>query len=300
MENEKFFLEKLGAEKVRLNEPMKNHTWIRVGGPADYFFEATKSQELILAVQTALEAKIPYRVIGLGANVLFSDLGFRGLVILNRTGEIKFLPHDFVEVDSGVNIINLTRKASDRGLGGLERLTKVPATVGGAIFMNAGDTGKGEFFGDLVVSIQIIDQEGRIKKIFNEDANFSYRTSRFQYNNEVIVSAKLKLQKMTKAEIDEKVKDILIRKAHHPAGPSVGSTFRNPKGAHAGALIDQCGLKGTLIGGAKISEQHANFIINTGNAKAADVKGLIDLMKTKVKEKFNIELEEEVRYLGEW
>lgn len=291
---------KLGFNRVKLNEPMSSHTWIKVGGPADLYFEAESGDDLIEAVASAVEFGIPYVTVGLGANVLVSDKGFRGLVIVNKTSEIKFLPHDFVEVDSGVNIINLTREAANRGLGGLERLTKVPCTVGGAIYMNAGDTGKSEFLGDLVVSIKVIDKEGKRKKLFSEDANFTYRTSRFQESGEVILSAKLQLTKMSKTEIDEKVKDILIRKAHHPAGPSVGSTFRNPEGASAGALIDQCGLKGTVIGGAKISEQHANFIINIGNARAADVKELINLMKSSVKEKFAVDLVEEVRYLGEW
>lgn len=300
MKNTDELVKKLGFSRVKIDEPMSLHTWIKVGGPADYYFEAETEVELETAVKTAIEAQIDYKVIGLGANILVSDKGFRGLLIVNKTHEIKFLPHDFVEVSSGVNIIDLSREAAKRGLGGLERLTKVPATVGGATFMNAGDTGKQEFFGDLVVSIKLITPTGEVKKVFKEDANFTYRTSRFQESNEVIISVKLQLLKMSKDEIDEKVKDILLRKTHQPAGPSVGSTFRNPEGAHAGALIDQCGLKGTVRGGAKISEQHANFIINTGNAKASDVKALIDLMKSSVKEKFNIDLVEEVRYLGDW
>ena len=300
METTEKLVRKLGFNRVKLNEPMSSHTWIKVGGPADLYFEAENEDDLTEAVGCAVEFGIPYTVIGLGANVLVSDKGIRGLVIVNKSNKIKFLPHNFVEVASGCNIITLTREAANRGLGGLERLTKVPATVGGAIYMNAGDTGKSEFFGDLIVSIKVINKEGEPKKLFSEDANFTYRTSRFQSSGEVILSAKLKLLKMSKSEIDEKVKDILVRKTHHPAGPSVGSTFRNPPGASAGALIDQCNLKGTLIGGAKISEQHANFIINTGNARAADVKELINLMKVSVKEKFAIDLVEEVRYLGEW
>ena len=243
MDNSEKLIRKLGFNRVKLNEPLKDHTWIRVGGPADFYYEATTEAELTEAVKSAIELKIPHVVVGLGANVLFSDKGFRGLVVVNKNSTIKFLPHDFVEVGSGTNIVELTREAAKRGLGGLERLTKVPATVGGAIFMNAGDTGKGEFFGDLVVSIKVITPEGDVKKLYKEDANFTYRTSRFQESRETVLSAKLQLLKMTKEHIDEKVKDILLRKTHHPAGPSVGSTFRNPPGASAGALIDQCGLK---------------------------------------------------------
>jgi len=300
MDSSSNLVKNLGFSRVKLDEPMKFHTWIKVGGPADYYFEAENEKDIIQAVKAALEASIPYTIIGLGANVLVSDKGIRGLVIVNKGKEIKFLPHNFVEVDSGITILELAREVGKRGLGGLERMTKVPATVGGAIFMNAGDTGKSEFFEDLVVSIKVIDKRGELKKLFREDATFSYRTSRFQTSGEIILSAKLELIKMTKEEIDEKVRDILVRKTRHPAGPSVGSTFRNPEGEHAGSLIDRAGLKGRMIGGAKISEQHANFIINTGNAKAADVKNLIELAKKEVKEKFNINLVEEVRYLGEW
>lgn len=290
----------LGTERVKLNEPMSAHTYMKVGGPAQYYYEALTVEELRASVQTALELQIPYTVLGQGANVLVSDLGIRGLVIINKTKEIKFLPHDFVEVDSGVNLVELAREVGKRGLGGLERMTRVPGSVGGAIFMNAGDTGKKEFFGDLVLSITVLDRDGQVKKIHPDEAKFTYRTSRFQESGEVILSSKLKLPKMTQAEIDNKVKDILLRKQKHPAGPSVGSTFRNPEGYHAGDLIEKSGLKGTMIGKAKISEQHANFIINTGQAKASDIKQLIDLMKKTVKEKFGVDLVEEVRYLGDW
>lgn len=297
--SEKLF-EILGVERVLVNEPLKMHTYMKVGGPAEFYFEAQTEEDLVKAVKAAIDNSIPYIVLGQGANVLVSDKGIAGLVIVNKTKGIKFLPHDFVEVDSGLTMVGLSREVGKRGLGGLERMTKVPATVGGAIFMNAGDTGKKEFFGDLVVSITILDKNGEIKKIHPKEANFTYRTSRFQDSGEVILSAKLQLFKMTQEQIDEKVKDIMLRKTHHPAGPSVGSTFRNPEGAHAGELIDKAGLKGTMIGGAKISDQHGNFIINTGTATASDIKELIELMKKTVKEKFGVDLVEEVRYLGDW
>src|SRR3989344_5275934 len=175
METTEKLVRKLGFNRVKLNEPMSSHTWIKVGGPADLYFEAENEDDLTEAVGCAVEFGIPYTEIGLGANVLVSDKGIRGLVIVNKSNKIKFLPHNFVEVASGCNIITLTREAANRGLGGLERLTKVPATVGGAIYMNAGDTGKSEFFGDLIVSIKVINKEGEPKKLFSEDANFTYR-----------------------------------------------------------------------------------------------------------------------------
>lgn len=300
MDPEEQLIKKLGFNRIKVNEPMNLHTYMKVGGPADVYFEAKTETELVEAVKAAQEFGVPYFVLGQGANVLVSDKGIRGLVILNQTSSIKFLPHGFVEVDSGVNIVELMREAQKRGLSGLERMIRVPATVGGAIFMNAGDTGRGEFFGHLVVQIKILDKDGQIKKIYPEDAGFDYRTSRFQSSGEAILSAKIALKPANKEEIEARVKDILERKVNHPAGATVGSTFRNPPGHHAGELVEKAGLKGTQIGGAKISEKHGNFIINTGQATASDVKGLIDLMKKTVEEKFNIELEEEVRYLGEW
>ena len=132
------------------------------------------------------------------------------------------------------------------------------------------------------------------------DCDFSYRSSRFQKTGEVILRAKIELKKATKEELETAAKDILLRKSHHPAGATIGSTFKNPNSDYAGRLIEQCGLKGKRIGGAKISEKHANFIVNENDATAEDVKALIDLMKRAVREKFTINLEEEVRYLGEW
>ncbi len=300
MQAEEKLISRLGFNRVKVNEPMSLHTYMKVGGPADIFFEAKSVDDLVEAVRAALEAGVDYTVIGQGANVLVSDKGVRGLVILNRADKIKFLPHGFVEVDSGVALVELTRQASQRGLSGLERMIRVPASVGGAIFMNAGDTGRKEFFGELVVQITVLTREGHIKKLYPEQAGFDYRTSVFQTSGETILSAKLSLKAMSKSEIEEKVKNILERKMNHPAGATVGSTFRNPPDHHAGELIEKAGLKGTQVGGAKISEKHANFILNTGEAKATDVKALIDLMKKTVEEKFGIELQEEVRYLGEW
>lgn len=292
--------QKLGPDRVKAGEPLAPHVYLKVGGPADFYFEAQNSQDLADAVKAAIEAKTPLVIIGNGSNVLVSEKGFRGLVIKNSSKNIKFLPHGFVEVDSGVDNADLITAAKNRGLLGTERLLKVPGTVGGAVYMNAGDTGKGRFFGDLVVSVEVIDKNGNANKLRGEECDFGYRTSRFQTSGEIILKTKIQLKQASKEEIEAKAKDILVRKMHQPPGPSLGSTFKNPPGNFAGKLIEECGLKGTKVGGAKISEKHANFIINTGNAKAADVKALIDLMKQKVKEKFGIDLEEEIRYLGDW
>ena len=231
---------------------------------------------------------------------MISDKGVRGLVIKNNAKEVKFLPHGFVEVDSGVENAALITAAKNRGLTGVERLIKVPGTVGGAVFMNAGDTVRQEFFGDLVVLVEIIDGQGNVKKLRKEDCWFGYRVSRFQTSGEIILKVKLQLKQATKEEIESKAKDILVRKVQQPPGPTLGSTFKNPPDNFAGKLIEEAGLKGKQVGGAKISEKHANFIINTGCATASDVKALIELMKSEVKKKFGINLEGEIRYLGEW
>ncbi len=293
-------IKKLGFNRVKIGEPMSLHTQMKVGGAADYYYEAESEKGMTEAVKAAIESETPYTVVGNGANVLVSDKGIRGLVIGNRANKIKFLPHGFVEAEAGVDNNILIRQTANRGLTGMERLMKVPGTVGGAIYMNAGDTGKKMFFGDLVESIKVIDREGKIKTLHKDEANFGYRSSRFQTSGEVILSAKIHLEQAPQQEIEAKVKDILVRKINHPAGATVGSTFKNPENYHSGELIEKAGLKGTKIGGAKISEKHGNFIINEGDAKASDVKTLIDLMKKTVKEKFNVDLEEEVRYLGEW
>lgn len=298
--NLEVIVKKLGFNRVKIDEPMKMHTQMKVGGPADLYYEAKSTEEIVGAVKTATEEKIPYLILGNGANVLVSDKGIRGLVIGNKADNLKFLNHGFVEAESGVDNTTLIKAAKDRKLIGTERLLKVPGTVGGAVYMNAGDTGKKNFFGDLVVSVAVIDKEGNVKKLSQEECKFGYRSSRFQESGEIILKAKIQLKEASREKIEDAAKDILVRKMHHPAGATVGSTFKNPDDGYAGKLIEECGLKGKKIGRAKISEKHANFIINEGDATASDVKSLIDLMKGSVKEKFNVDLEEEVRYLGEW
>src|SRR3989344_1508843 len=173
---EEELVKKFGLERLKVDEPMSDHTNMKVGGPADFYIEADTEADLLEVVKVAREMKLPYTVLGLGANVLVSDRGVRGLVIVNKAGKIKFLPHGFVEIWSGMDNTTLIREAANRGLSGMERLMKVPGTVGGAVYMNAGDTGKKEFFGDLVESIKIVDKDGKIKTLMKGDANFSYRS----------------------------------------------------------------------------------------------------------------------------
>lgn len=292
--------EKLGSDRLKQNEQLSAHVYMKVGGLADLYYEAKNSKELEEVIKLSIREEIPFTLLGNGSNVLVSDKGVRGLVVKNNAEEIKLLPFGFVEVDSGVELSKLISLARNNGLTGLERLIRVPGTVGGAIFMNAGDTFKKKFIGDLVVWVEVVDKEGNVKKLELAECEFGYRSSRFQKSGETILRVKLQLKQETKEKIEIAARDILVRKMKQPTGPSMGSTFKNPQGSSAGELIEKAGLKGKQIGGAKISEVHGNFIINTGNATAKDVKDLIDLIKKTVKDKFNIELEEEIRYVGEW
>ncbi|MCL5411630.1 MAG: UDP-N-acetylmuramate dehydrogenase [Patescibacteria group bacterium] len=296
----KQLIQELGFNRVKLDEPMKDHTNWKVGGSADLYLETKTSQELIEAVQVAERLKIPYVILGLGANVLVGDKGIRGLVVVNKAQEVKFLSFGFIEIDSGMSNAVLIKLTTDQRLSGLERLIRVPGSLGGAIFMNAGDTAKQAFIGELVRSVKVVDKNGVVRTLSPEDCDFGYRHSRFQTSGEIIVSAKLQLKETIKSDIEEKVRDILERKRNQPMGATAGSTFKNPPNNFAGKLIEEAGLKGKQIGEAKISEQHANFIVNTGNATASDIKALIDLVKERVKENSGVDLQEEIRYLGDF
>lgn len=293
----------LGFNRVKLDEPLSNHTYIKVGGPADFLYSPINKKELTHVVKLCRELEIPFTILGLGANVLVSDKGVRGLTIINQAANFKFLANGFLEAESGVNVSILIKETTDRGFTGLERMIRVPSSVGGAVYMNAGHTAKKEFFGELVVSVEVLNKNNEIKKVPHQDAEFSYRSSRFHRTGEIILSALLHLQKARQEEIEEKMREIITHKSQiqaQPSGPSVGSTFRNPPNDYAGRLLDQAGLKGRTVGNAKVSEKHANFIINTGDATATDIKNLIELMRSEVKSKFGTDLEEEVRYIGEW
>jgi len=173
-------IQELGAGRIKMNEPLSAHVYMKVGGPADFYYEAQNAKELEMVVHLAIKEKIPCTLIGNGANVLVSDKGVRGLVVQNQSKNIKFLPYNFVEVDSGVDNADLILAAKNRSLTGMERLLKVPGTIGGAIYMNAGDTGRKDFFGDLVTWVEVINTKGDTKKLRKEDCDFSYRSSRFQ------------------------------------------------------------------------------------------------------------------------
>ncbi|MDP3888765.1 MAG: UDP-N-acetylmuramate dehydrogenase [bacterium] len=287
----------LGQDKVKIDEPMKNHTTFKVGGPADLFCEAETEEEIAKAVRLCQKLEVPYFILGGGSNILVSDKGIRGIVIkiINNKMEIK---DDKVNVGAGQSLPTLVLKTIDKNLEGLEFAAGIPGTVGGAVVGNAGAWQKD--VGDKVARVRVLNPEGEIKWLSREECGFSYRDSRFKTSGEIILEAEFTLATRENGEVKEEIKSNIEKRSGQPQEPSAGCVFVNPKPDSAGRLIDECGLKGTKIGDAEISPDHANFIINIGSAKASDVLALMDLMEQKVFEKFGIKLKREIKVVGEF
>jgi len=247
----------------------------------------------------AKQKNIPVTIIGNGSNLLVKDNGIRGIVVkLNLNNIIKENETTFI-VEAGVLISKFARVAYEEECTGLEFACGIPACIGGAVFMNAG--AYGEEIGHKIIETTYIDEDLNIKTIKKEEHEFSYRKSIFQKNNWIIISTKIKLQKGNKDEIKKKMDEFsLNRKTKQPLNmPSAGSVFKRGNGFATAELIDKSGLKGYSIGDAEVSNLHAGFIVNKGKATAKDVLELIKYIKKKVKEKFNIDIEEEIKIIGE-
>jgi len=287
-------IKKLGL-KVKTNEPLAKYTTFKIGGPADFFVEVEKEEELVKLLRLLKVLKLPYFVLGGGSNLLVADEGFRGIVIKIANYELRITNCKII-AGAGVSLGKLVELAAENSLAGLEFAVGIPGTVGGAVRGNAGAWQQA--IGDKVKRVKVVTPEGEIKWIDSSDCQFAYRQSRFKKTKEIIWEVELELEKGNKKEIQEKIKENLAKRASQPKEPSAGCIFVNPKPFAAGELIDKCGLKGKRIGDAQISPKHANFIINLDKAKAAEVVRLIKLIKEKVKEKFGIDLEEEIFFLG--
>ncbi len=278
---------------------LKNYTTFKIGGKAKYFYKAKTKEELIKAVKTAKKSRLPFFILGGGSNLLVSDKGFDGIVINFKFSDFNF-ENNKIFCEGGVLLASIVSKAAENGLKGLECGVGIPGTIGGAIRGNAGAFG--ESIGDVVKQVEVFNsKKEKIENYSQKDGKFAYRESVFKKRPElVILSAELELKTGNKEEIQKKMKEYLdYRKEKQPLEfPSAGSVFKNPPDISAGQFIDQCGLKGKRIGNVEISKKHANFIINLGDGKAEDVMKLIDLMKKQVKDKFNIQLEEEIQYVG--
>ena len=290
---------------VKENVLLKNHTTFRIGGKAKYFFVAKDKEDIINAVSIAKKLKLPFFVLGGGSNTLVSDRGFEGLVIKIQNSRLRHSGFGgqaklkTIYAEAGTSLGQLVNVALKNSLTGMEWATGIPGTIGGAIYGNAGAFG--ESIGDVVKKVEVLDTKDLRFKIYDlKKCKFGYRDSIFKHKkNLIILSAKIQLKKGKKSEIKRKIKEFLdYRQETQPLNfPSAGSVFINPPGFFAGKLIEDCGLTGKKIGKAKISEKHANFILNLGGSKAKDVKKLIKLIKQKVKKKFGVKLEEEIQYL---
>ena len=295
------FAARLPRERLFKNEPMKQHTSFRVGGPAEVLFLPQSEEELVLALKLAKEASVPCTVIGNGSNLLVKDGGLRGLTI--KLGEpfsgIK-VEGDLITAQAGESLARLSRAALDAGLTGLEFASGIPGSVGGGMAMDAGAYG-GELK-DVCVRARLLDPETfEIADVPVADLCMGYRSTRMLKTGELVLEASFRLQKGEYYAIRDKMDDLNQRRRDkQPLNyPSAGSTFKRPEGHFAGQLIEQAGLKGTRVGGAQVSEKHAGFIINAGGATAKDILDLIELVTRRVFEQSGVRLEPEVRILGE-
>lgn len=287
--------------KLRFKEPMKYHTSLQTGGPADVLLIPEDAKEVTRIVEYANKRNIPVHIVGNGTKLLVSDQGIRGIVIKisNTLDDLNVLGERII-AEAGTPLAKTVAIATKRGLCGLEFAAGIPGTVGGAIVMNAG-TYLGSM-SDVVSNVATIDSSGTSHVFTNKECGFDYRKSIFQQNNMIVLKAELSLRRGSPEEIKRNIDELMKKRKHsNPLGkPNAGCTFRNPDGVSAGKLIENVGLKGARIGDAQISKVHANFIINLGNAKANDILALIKMARQRVKRKFELQLIPEIRIIGEW
>lgn len=286
---------------IKTNESLSNYTTFKIGGPASILIEAKSDEELLKLVNLFDELKTKYMIIGRGSNLLISDAGIdRPVIVLDKNfARIEDLGDNTLYAEAGASLKSLANRACDLSLSGLEAISGIPGTVGGAVYMNAG--AYGSEIKDVVTRVRCI-KNGKLVELDASEAGFAHRKSVFQekdYN--LILGAYFKLEKGDKEAIEEAQRDYTQRrKDKQPLEyPSAGSVFKRPEGYYASKLIDDAGLKGLAVGGAMVSKKHSGFIINTGSASFDDVVKLIDLVKDKVEEKFGVRLEEEIRIINE-
>ncbi|WP_413409003.1 UDP-N-acetylmuramate dehydrogenase [Paenibacillus amylolyticus] len=293
------FEHQIPLEKVKFNEPLKNHTFIKIGGNADILIHPTTIDEITKIVEIANLHQLPLTVIGKGSNVIIKDGGIRGVTIsLSHFDQIE-VNEDSMIAQSGVDIIDVSRLALEHSLTGLEFACGIPGSTGGALYMNAGAYG-GQI-ADVVERATVITKDGAVLEIPREEMKFGYRNSLFKMDHYIILEAEFGLKKGNKEDIASKMKELtFLRESKQPLEfPSCGSVFKRPEGHFAGKLIQDCNLQGTRIGGAEISMKHAGFIVNVDHATAQDYMDLIQFIQKKVYDTFQVELETEVIFLGE-
>ena len=301
--------ERLDADRLQLSVPLAPFTTFRIGGPADYFYETASADDLANAVIAARQLGIPYFVLGLGANILVGDRGFRGLMIRNRASHTQWGEDGRLRVESGAVMRDLILESARRGWSGLEHYVGIPSTVGGAVWQNlhflspAPERERTVFIAEVFESCDILTAESERKTVGADYVNFGYDDSVFHHRDDIALAVTFGLRKGDPAEMHRIMQENLSwRGARHPWldwHPSAGSIFKKIEGVGAGRLVDQCGLKGFRHGNAQISHLHANIMVNLGGATAKDVKELIAIAQRAVEEKFGEHLEPEINFVGE-
>lgn len=290
----------VGIDNVLQNEPMKNHTTFRIGGPATIMVLPSKELEIKDIINLCKEEKISYTIIGNGSNLLVSDNGISGVVIKIADNFAEYeIKEQKVWAQAGIRLTALSRRILESELSGFEFASGIPGTIGGAVYMNAG-----AYDGDMktiVKSVKVIDAEGNIMELSKEEMKFGYRSSIAMDKNYIILAVELELKKGNKDEIKSKIEEFTKRRNEkQPITEfSAGSTFKRPPGYFAGKLIEDAGLRGYTKGQAKVSEKHCGFVINIGDATFEEMMEFLNEVKTKVYNNSGVKLEEEVRIIGD-
>ena len=291
----------LGKDRVLVDEPMKRHTTFRIGGPADFFLLPSTVDEVRGILEICREEELPYFILGNGSNLLVSDKGYRGVIIqLYRNFSNISVEGNEICASSGALLSQIAAAARNASLTGFEFAGGIPGTLGGAVFMNAGAYG-GELKDGLKEAV-VMTEQGEILTLPVEKLDMGYRTSRIKKAGYLVLEARLVLEQGDMDKIRDITKDLTEKRvSKQPLEyPSAGSTFKRPEGYFAGKLIMDAGLRGYQVGDAQVSEKHCGFVINKGNATAADVLTLIENVREKVQEQFGVTLEPEVKFLGEF
>ena len=291
----------VGSDNVVSDEPMRKHTTFRIGGNADIFVRPESKEQIAEILRLCRKQDVPYFILGNGSNLLVGDRGFRGVVIniMDNMNDIK-VDGGIIKAQAGAMLIKVSRAARDNSLTGLEFASGIPGTIGGAIYMNAGAYG-GEMK-DVVTKVTAMDAEGEIYTFGTDELEFSYRHSVIQQRDLIVLDVTMELAAGDQKIIDDRMSELAVaRRTKQPLEyPSAGSTFKRPEGYFAGKLIMDAGLRGYRVGDAQVSEKHCGFVVNRGNATADDVIKLIDDVKAKVSEEYDVVLEPEVRMIGEF
>jgi len=310
IESYKKLAARLNQSQLKRDEPLAPYTTFRIGGPADLMYNATTADDLANAVLGARKLNVSYFVLGLGANILVGDKGFRGLVIRNTSDSFSFSADGRLSVESGAVVGEIIPKAVARGWSGLEHYVGIPSTIGGAVWQNLHflepepERKRTMFIADIFESAEILSEENERRAVDRDYMQFGYDTSILHTRKDVVLSATFKLSPGDTAVMHRIMQENLSwRGSRHPwlqFHPSAGSIFKKIEGVGAGRLVDQCGLKGFRHGDAQISHIHANIMVNLGNATAKDVRELIAIAQRAVEDRFGLHLEPEISFVGEF